>query len=406
MTELKRTLGLAECVFFGVGSILGAGIYTLIGKVAGWSGNMIWVSFLCASVTAICTAFSYAELSAAFPRSGGEYVYARKAFGKTTGIVLGIIIALNGVISSATVSIGFAGYFVKLAGGPLLISSLGILVVLYLVNVSGIRHSSTVNIIFTIIEMIGLGMVIYYAYPSIGSVSYTELPPQGINGLLAGGALAFFAYIGFEDIVKLAEETRNPEKNIPKALFWATIIVITVYTFVSLCAVSAMPYDELQKTKDPLAQIVGTGAGNTGVLIITIIALFSTSNTILANMIGSSRILFHMAKETGLKRLSSVSEKRRTPVGALTLILIVMAAFALIGDIEIVARIATAFIFLTFIIINLSVIVLRKKDKEMNRPYRIPVNIRNIPVVSVLAILLILVLLGYNIYTLLFSEMM
>src|SRR5688572_17482489 len=109
MAQLNRTLSLTQCVFFGVGSILGAGIYTIIGKVAGWSGNMLWLSFILASITALFTAFSYAELSAAFPKAGGEYEYAKKAFGKTMGLVLGGIIALNGVISGATVSIGFAG---------------------------------------------------------------------------------------------------------------------------------------------------------------------------------------------------------------------------------------------------------------------------------------------------------
>ena len=111
MAELNRTLNLSQCVFFGVGSILGAGIYTLLGKVAGWAGNMTWVSFLIASVTAFCTALSYAELSSAMPKAGGEYVFAKKSFGKTVGMLLGWIISLNGIISGATVSLGFAGYF-------------------------------------------------------------------------------------------------------------------------------------------------------------------------------------------------------------------------------------------------------------------------------------------------------
>src|SRR5687768_2841888 len=125
MAELKRTLGLAECIFFGVGSILGAGIYTLIGKVAGVSGNFIWLSFLIASVTALLTAFSYAELSAAFPKAGGEYTYAKHVFGKNTGIVIGTVISLNGIISGATVAVGFAGYLASLIEVNLLIGSLG-----------------------------------------------------------------------------------------------------------------------------------------------------------------------------------------------------------------------------------------------------------------------------------------
>jgi len=401
MAELKRTLGLTECIFFGVGSILGAGIYTLIGKVAGLSGNFIWLSFLIASVSALFTAFSYAELSAAFPKAGGEYTYAKKAFGKKTGIFLGVTISLNGIVSGATVAIGFAGYLAGLIGINLLIGSLGIIVLIFLVNISGIKQSSVVNIIFTIIEAGGLLFVIYSAFPSIGKINYMELPPSGYNGILAASALAFFAYIGFEDIVKLAEETKNPEKNIPRALFTASAIVIVIYSLVTVCAVSVIPYEELGKSESPLADIIGKKHGITGVVVISVIALFATSNTILSNMLGSSRVLLNMSKESNaLKLLSYVSPKRKTPLAALILILIIMCGFALIGNIETIARIATIFIFITFIIVNLSVIVLRINEKEMVRPYRIPLSIKNIPVISVLGILTTLILLGYSIYSL------
>ena len=399
MTGLKRTLGLGECIFFGVGSILGAGIYTLIGKVAGLAGNFIWLAFLIAFIAALFTAFSYAELSAAYPKSGGEFVYATKAFGKKTGIFLGIIISLNGIISGATVSIGFAGYLGALIGINLLVASLGIIVLIFLINISGIKHSSTMNIIFTIIEAIGLLFVIYIAFPSIGDVNYTELSPKGIDGLLTASVIAFFAYMGFEEIVKLAEETKNPEKTIPKALFISSAIVIAIYTVVTICAVSIIPYQQLGESQSPLADIADAKYGHTGIVIISVIALFATSNTILSNMIGSSRVLFGMSEETKLLKLFSyVSIKRKTPIAALILILIITCGFALIGNIETVARIATIFIFITFIVVNLSVIVLRVKEKNMKRPYRIPLNIKNIPVISVLGIIMTLILLGYNIY--------
>ncbi|MDZ4822752.1 MAG: APC family permease [Flavobacteriales bacterium] len=402
MAELKRTLGLAECVFFGVGSILGAGIYTLIGKVAGVSGNFIWLSFLIASLTALCTAFSYAELSAAFPKAGGEYEYAKKAFGKKTGILLGLIISLNGIISGATVAIGFAGYLSGLMGVGVLIGALGIVALIFIVNISGIRQSSVMNIVFTLIEAGGLVFVIVAALPSIGEVDYLAMPAGGYNSILAASALAFFAYIGFEDIVKLAEETKNPEKNIPRALFISGAIVVVIYMLVAVCVVSVIPYEELGKSKSPLADVMGTTYGKTGILIISVIALFATANTILSNMLGSSRVLLQMSKETkAMKLFSFVSPKRNTPVAALILILVIMCGFTFIGNIETIARIATAFIFVTFIVVNLSVIILRIRKKDLKRPYRIPFSIKNIPVVSVLGILMTLVLLGYTVYSLL-----
>ncbi len=401
MAELKRTLGLTECIFFGVGSILGAGIYTLIGKVAGLSGNFIWLSFLIAAVSALFTAFSYAELSAAFPKAGGEYEYAKKAFGKTTGVFLGITISLNGIISGATVAIGFAGYLSGLTGISLMVCAIGIIVLVFGVNAIGIRGSSVVNIIFTIIEAGGLFFVIYAAFPYLGKVNYVEPTTEGYNGILAASALAFFAYIGFEEIVKLAEETKAPEKNIPRALFIASGIVIVIYTLVAISAVSVIPYQELGKSTSPMADIIGKDYGKTGIIIISVIALFATSNTILSNMIGSSRVLLNVSKETkALKLLSFVSTKGKVPLAALVLILLLMVCFALIGNIEIIARIATVFIFITFIVVNLSVIVLRIRQKEMSRPYRIPLNIKNIPVISVIGILTTLVLLGYTIYSL------
>jgi basic amino acid/polyamine antiporter, APA family len=402
MAELKRSLGVGQCIFFGVGSILGAGIYAIIGKVAGWSGNWLWLSFLLASITALFTAFSYAELSAAFPKAGGEYEYTKRAFGKNMGLITGTIIAMNGIISGATVSVGFAGYFTSLLTAPVLLASLGIIGLVFLVNVSGIRQSSIINIIFTIIEIGGLLLVVFSAFTHINQTAYLEKPAMGLNGFFTGAALAFYAFIGFEEIVKLAEETKNPERNIPRALFIACIIVLIIYTAVTLAVISVLSPAQLASSKSPLADIVSNSYGKTGAIIISVIALFSTSNTILSNMLGSSRVLLHIGKETKkLDKLSYVSSKRQTPVAALIFILIVMSLFALIGNIETIAMIANLFIFTTFILVNLAVIVLRRKEKDLNRPYRIPFTIGSLPIFSVIAILLVLLLLGYNIYGLL-----
>ena len=404
MAQLKRTLGLGQCIFFGVGSILGAGIYTLVGKVAGWGGNLTWLSFLVASVTALFTAFSYAELCAAFPKSGGEYEYAKKAFGKTTGVVLGSVISANGIISGATVSLGFAGYFAQLLPVSTVIASLGIIGLIFLINVSGMKQSSVVNIVFTLIEAGGLFFVIYTAFPTIGNVNLFKMPEKGAIGFFAAASLSFYAYIGFEDIVKLAEETEQPEKNIPRALFISSIIIVIIYTLVTICAVSAVPWQQLSKSGSPLADIVNSRFGSTGVIVISIIALFSTSNTILSNMIGSSRVLLNIGKESkAMSMFAYISPNRNTPVAALVLILIVMCSFALIGRIEVVALIANLFIFITFILVNLSVIILRRKEKDIKRPFRIPFNISGIPVISVLGIILTLLLLAFNIYGLIKS---
>jgi APA family basic amino acid/polyamine antiporter len=401
-TKLRKTLGLSECIFFGVGSILGAGIYTIIGKTAGSSGYMIWLSFLIASVTALCTAFSYSELSSVFPKSGGEYVYAKKAFGEKIAILLGLLISLNGIVSGAAVALAFAGYFSQLLDTNEQLIALGIIGLILTVNVLGIRKSSIVNIIFTVIEVMGLCIVVYSAFPKIGEVNYFEMPSEGFNGLLTAAALSFFAYLGFEEIVKLSEETKNPQKNIPRALFIATGIVIVIYLIVSIATVSVISPDELAGSKSPLADVVKTRFGQIGLLIITTIALFSTSNTILSNMIGSSRLLLGMSEKNEknklLKGLSYVTPKTKVPLFALILAALIMGTFSLIGKIETVALIANFFILITFLMMNISVIVLRIHDKEMERPFRIPGNINNIPLIPLIGIMLILILTGYSIY--------
>ncbi len=398
MPTLKRTLGLGQVIFFGVGSILGAGIYTLIGKVAGEAGNLSWLAFFIASITAFLTAFSYAELSAAFPRSGGEYVYAQKAFGQRLGTAVGLLIALNGIISAATVSLGFAGYFTELVRLPILPVALGIIVVLLLVNMWGKRESSTVNIALTCIEFAGLVAVAIAAFPHLGKADLLALPNGNVDGLFYAAALSFFAYMGFEDIVKLAEETRAPERNIPRALFAANGIVLVIYVALAMLVVSGMPWRELAAEPAPLAAVVESKWGRAGVLLVGIAALFSTSNTLLSNMLGSSRVIAYMGREVAPMRwLGHVSSKRSTPMRALVLIAIVAGLFALIGDIGTVARIATVSIFLNFLFVNMSAIALRYGQPGLDRPYRMPLHIGRMPMIPVMAVLMTLTLMGFTI---------
>ncbi|MDQ3073584.1 MAG: amino acid permease [Bacteroidota bacterium] len=397
--KLKRTLGLAECIFFGVGSILGAGIYAILGKVAGFGGNMLWLGFAIASLTALMSAFSYAELSSMFPGAGGEYIYARKAYNKKIAILLGFLIAMNGIVSAATVSLAFAGYFSGLLALNETIAALGILALMFSVNIIGIRQSSVVNIIFTLIEAAGIVLVVITAAPHIGEVNLTELPPAGINGVLLAAALSYFAFIGFEEIVKLGKETKNPERTIPRALFAASFIVMILYIIVTICAVSAMPWQDLAASDSPLADVVALKYGQTGLIIVSVIALFSTSNTILSNMLGSSRVLLEAGGEnTWMKKLAFVSKTTKTPIYALILIFIVAALFSLIGNLSIVALIANLFIFVTFLFVNIAVIVLRVKQPEEERPYRIPFTVGKVPLPSLIGVLMTLLLLGYTIY--------
>ena len=395
MASLDRSLNLGQVIFFGVGSILGAGIYTLIGKVAGHAGNLTWLAFLIASFTALLTAFSYAELSAAYPKSGGEYVYVKRAFGQRMGTFIGLVIASNGIISAATVALGFAGYFTELIHLPIWPVAVGILVLLFLVNAIGIQGSSNVNMVLTGVEILGLVVVGAAAFPTLGSVDLLKGAGKGMDGLFFAAALSFFAYVGFEDIVKLAGETRNPQRNIPRALFASSGIVFVIYTALAVLVVGALPWQELADSPAPLSAIVESEWGRAGALFIAVAALFSTGNTMLSNMLGSSRVLSYMGRDVRPMQWMTAVSKRKIPVRALLLILLVACVFTAIDDIEIVARIATITIFLTFLVVNLSVIALRVKQPDLVRPFSIPFSIGRLPVLSILGVLCTLVLLGY-----------
>jgi APA family basic amino acid/polyamine antiporter len=399
MTKLKRTLNLPEVIFFACGVILGAGIYAVIGKAAGHGGNMLWLSFFISAATALLTIFAYAELSSGYPKAGGEFFYVKEIIGIKSAYFVGFIVSMAGIIAGATISIGFAGYLSELIEINKLIASLCIIGLILLINILGIRHSSVVNIIFTIIETCGLLFVIYSAAPDVGTINYTELPPEGITGILVGAALCFFAFTGFEDCVKLAEETKQPEKNIPRGLLISAVIITLIYICLAIVVVSAIPFGELANSDHPLSTVIEKRFGHTGAIVLAIIALFSTSNSLLSNMLGASRVFYTIGKENKkVSWLSKVSEKRNTPIPALILVACISAAFASIGNVESVAQIANFFVLISFIVINVTVIYIRVKHPKKKSPFRIPGNIKNIPVISVVAILMVLVLTGFNIY--------
>ena len=401
MAELKRTLSVSEVVFFATGVILGAGIYTIVGEAAGEGGNMLWLSFLISSTAALLTVLSYAELCSLYPKAGGEFFYAKEIIGVKPAYIIGLMVAMCGIVASATISLGFAGYLAQLLEFNKHLAALSIVGLIFLVNMIGIRQSSVVNIIFTIIETGGLLFVIFSALPTLGDINYMELPPAGISGIFGAAALGFFAFTGFEDTVKLAEETKKPETAIPKALFISSAIVIFLYVLVAILAVSAVPFSELANSESPLATIVEKRFGHTAAIVLALVALFSTSNSLLSNMLGASRVVYNIGKESKfLKLFAKVSSKHKTPVPALILVALAIVAFTFIKDVKNVALITNVFIFLVYITVNCLVIYLRVKDKETDRPFKIPLNINNIPVFSVAAIIILLVLLGFGIKTL------
>ncbi len=389
--RLRRELTLFDVTVAGVGIILGAGIYALIGVAAGETGNTTWLAFLIGAVVSAFTGFSYAELSSVFKGDSGEYDYCTKAFGQRFSWWAALLILFSMIVSASTVALGFAGYFVVLLEIDFLLSAFLIVALMSLVNFVGIRMSSRFNAIATALEFLGLLLIIVLGLPHWGSVDLMEMP-NGLTGVFQAGALVFFAFMGFETIVKLREETKNPDKTIPRALLLSIFITAIVYVLVSISAVSLLSADKIAASSGPLADVAAVPLGPAAFTLLAIIALFSTSNTILLSLVTTSRMMYGMAKERSLPRLLALVHGRtRTPYVAVIVSFALTILLALLGDIELVANMANISLFLIFTLVNIAAIVLRRKMRK-KRPFRMPLNIGWVPVLSVLGVITSLIM--------------
>jgi len=364
---LKRGLGLFSTTMYGLGVILGAGIYALIAIGAGLAGNTLWIAFLLSALIAIFTAFSYAELSSAFPKEAAEYTYTRKAFGSETfSFAIGWIIAIGTMIAAATVAIGFGGYLQSISGIDPIVGALAIIVAMSILNYIGINESANFNNIATSIEILGLLVVIaigLFSHPTASNDLF-EMPSSGFSGIIAAISVVFFAYIGFENLTNLSEEVKDSRKTIPKALMLSLAISTIIYILVAIAAVREVGWPALSQSKAPLTLVVSSALGNYSSLL-SYIALFATANTVLMFLIVPSRIFYGMSKGGSLPKLFSLTGSRKTPLFSVAIVGIMALAFASAFDIKTVAQLADLAVFFAYLAVNASLIMLaNSKDKR------------------------------------------
>lgn len=391
--SLKRTVGLFTLTMYGVGIILGAGVYAIIGKAAGEAGNSLWLSFLIASLVSMFTGLSYMELMPMFPRSAAEYVYVKHSLRNRLGAFsVGWIEVFADVIAGSTVTIGFAGYFAGLFGGHLVVVALALIAMLSIVNFWGIAESTKLNVVFSLVEISGLLIVIFTAIPHMGSVNFVETA-RGITGVLSASALIFFAFIGFEDIANIAEETRQPEKTAPRALLFSVIVTTAIYVLVAISVVSLVGYEQLAESTAPLALAISQVFGQNAFTLMSIIALFATANTVLVLLIVGSRQIYGMSRDGSLPIiLSRIHKSRRTPWIAVLFVMFCTMLFVLFGEIEVVAGIADFCTFAVYCFVNGSLIILRYKEPNRERPFKVPLNIGKFPIIPFLGLVTIVLL--------------
>ena len=382
--SLKRALGLFAVTATGVGLILGAGIYVLVGPAAELAGNAVWASFLLAALVAVLTGLSYAELSSMYPRAGASYEYVRHAFGLRAGFVVGWLVTLSLVVSVAAVALGFAGYFADLFQAPATLVAVGLIAAAGLLAFWGIRESAWLAIALTAIEVTGLLVVVAVGLPRLGDVDLLE-SATGLSGVLQATAFVFFAYVGFENVANLAEEAHQPERNIPRAIVLAVAITSVVYVLVALAAVSLVGWRALGSSDAPLAAAVQVALGERWADTLSVMALGATANTVLFMLIVASRIIYGMANAGSLPpALSRVHRSRRTPWLAVLAVSVGGAAFALAGDIGAVAQLTNFAIIASFVVVNLALVRLRQSQPQTPRPFKLSLTLRGAPVSALL----------------------
>jgi amino acid transporter len=377
---LRRSLSLSLTTFYGLGNILGAGIYVLIGKVVGHAGLFAPVSFLVASLLACLTAFTYAELAARFPLSAGEAVYIQEGLGvQAISALVGLLIILAGVVSAATILRGFTGYlrvFLDIPGSvviPVMVLLLGGLAAW------GITQSVTVAALITVVEIGGLLLVIRVAAPGLADASVTAvdlLPLAGIDawyGIFVGGFLAFYAFIGFEDMVNVAEEVKQPQRNLPRAILLALAISVVLYFMVALVAVVSVPAGSLAEAEAPLAYLYQQVTGREPVTI-TLISMFAVINGALIQIIMAARVGYGMARKHWLPAIfARVHSVTRTPVLATVTASLLVLVLALWLPIETLAKATSYFLLLVFTLVNLSLWRIKRAAVQ-------PADVINVPV--------------------------
>ena len=390
--NFQRSMGLLQTTASGVAIIVGAGIFVLLGPATEKAGAQVWLSFLVAAGLCALTAFSYMELSSMFPRAGSEYEFARQVFPAAPSFAIGWGMAAALMVAAATVSLGFARYFSDFVDVDHKVVAIAVLVVTAGVSSLGMADASKVIVTLASVQIGGLVVVVILGVRHVGDHSLTD--GAGFGGVLSGAALVFFAFIGFDEVITLSEETRNPRRTIPRALFLSLIISAVAYAAVAVVSVSVLGADRLAVSLRPLADVaseaVGAGMGNA---VITL-ALVSTFSTTILVLTAASRMVYSLAGTGMLPPRFAAVRGGRTPVAAL--VAVCMAAIVLVsmGRLTTLAAATDALVYLMFLLTNFVVVALRVRRPDAERPFRVAGAIGRVPVVPVIGFAATLVLAG------------
>lgn len=370
---LKRSLTLPLVTLYGLGVTIGAGIYVLVGATAARAGFYAPISFFLAAIVTAFTGLSYAELATRMPVSAGEAAYVRAGFNSSKlALIVGLMVAASGIVSSAAVAIGAASYIQHFIALPHAVLTIAVILLLGIVALWGIMQSVILASVFTLIEMSGLGFVIYVGLSANGDIignAHQLLPPLEMApwaGIFSASLLAFFAFVGFEDIANVAEEVKNPRRTMPWAIFLTLVISTLIYIAVVSVVVLAVPMEDLTKSSAPLA-LIFRSSGSNAEGVFSAIAVIATLNGVLIQMIMASRILYGLGKQKSLPPLlAKVHPRTHTPVNATVLVVAIILLLATLLPIARLAQTTSQIVLVVFFAVNLSLLRLKRSGKPLS----------------------------------------
>jgi amino acid transporter len=367
--SLKRAISRRMLLFFILGDILGAGIYALVGEVAGEVGGAVWTAFVAALTLALLTAVAYAELVTKYPHAGGAALFVNRAFGKRAlTFVVAFAVMASGVTSASTLARAFAGDYLRVfVDIPTTGAALAFIVVVAAVNFRGIVESMKANIVLTLVELTGLAIIIAIGAWALGhgnaDLGRNFEFKHGVSpalAVLSGTTLAFYALIGFEDSANVAEETIDPRRSFPFALFAGLLIAGGTYVLVTFTASMVVPTRALAGSDGPLLEVVRRGS-DVPTHVFSAIALLAIANGALINMIMASRLLYGMAEERVMPQIfGRIHPRRRTPWVSIVFATAVSMLLISIGKLDDLATVTVMLLLIVFALVNVSVLVLRR----------------------------------------------
>jgi basic amino acid/polyamine antiporter, APA family len=375
--QLLRAIGPVQMMLYGAGSMMGAGIYGLVGKAAGQIGSAVWLSFVAALVAALFTGLSYAALGSRYPRAGGAAFMTHHAFRNPLPThVVGMATAFSGLTSIAAGALVVAENLQRapiLAGTPTVVLGLAYLLLMAGIVYRGIRESVWANMVCTIVEASGLILVIAVGSRFWGQADLLEFAPAPSGAVsvlpillvLQGAALTFFAFVGFEDSLNVAEEVKNPRVNLPLGMILAMTITAVLYIGVAITAVSVIPWQALGASKAPLADVMAKAAPWFPAWAFIVVTIFAVANSALVNYVTASRLLYGMARDGRLPApLSKVHKAHRTPHVAIGLLLAILVVLVLAGGITHLAEATVLLLLSVFVVVNAAFLTLNRRPDE------------------------------------------